>query len=113
MSRDSATLGDISIACQRIARFKQGFDRAAFLADIEKQSAVLHQLLVVGEAIRRLPPDVRARHPAIPWAKVGAMRNFLIHSYDRVDLDIVWDTIDREVPRLLAYVEPLVPPANE
>lgn len=110
MSRDEATLADILLATRRLTRFTQGVDQAAFLADIEKQSAVLHQLLVLGEAVRRLSSEIRAAHPTIPWPKISSMRNTLIHEDDRVDLDLVWFTLEQEVPTRLAYVEGLVLP---
>lgn len=109
MSRDEATLADILLAARRIARFTEGIDQARFLADVEKQSAVLHQLLVLGEAVRRLSRQTRAAHPTIPWQKIASMRNMLIHEYDRVDLNIVWYTVEQEVPALLAYVAGFVP----
>lgn len=108
MSRDDAALADILRALRRIEDFTQAIDSGSFASDIEKQSAVLHQRLVLGEAVRRLSPDFRERHPSIPWAKMMAMRNLLIHSYDRVDLQIVWDTVEQELPPLLASVEPLL-----
>lgn len=109
MSRDDATLIDILLAGRRIMQFTRGIDRVAFLGDLEKQSAVLHQFLVLGEAVRRLSPELQRQHAAIPWAKISAMRNMLIHAYDRVDLDIVWHTIEGELPELLISVASLIP----
>ena len=105
MSRDDAALADVLIAARRILQFTRGLDHDAFLRDVEKQSAVLHQLLVLGEAARRLSPTARERHGSIPWRKVVAMRNVLIHAYDQVDLEIVWATIEQELPSLVASLE--------
>lgn len=107
MSNDRSTLADILLAAQRIGVFTGEIDYVAFARDLEKQSAVLHQLLVLGEAVRRLSPGFRADHPSVPWAKMVAMRNQLIHAYDRVDLSIVWATVQQELPPLVAYVESL------
>lgn len=90
MSRDGAVLADILLAAERLRRFTRDVEHAAFLIDVEKRSAVLHQLLILGEAVRRLSPALRARHPTIAWQRIASMRNSLIHEYDRVDLDIVW-----------------------
>ena len=83
---------------------------ADFLDDVKTQSAVLHQLLVVGEAVKRLSPTFRGRYPSIPWALIAGMRDSLIHEYDTVDLDEVWSTAKRDVPRLLLSLNlPLSP----
>jgi len=85
-------------------------DKAAFLQDIKTQSAVLHQLMVMGEAVKRLSQDFRSHHPEIPWALVAGMRDKLIHGYDIVDLHEVWRTADVvDVPGLLSLLEPLLP----
>jgi uncharacterized protein with HEPN domain len=70
---------------------------------------VLHQLLVIGEATKRLSRDFRASHPGIPWTQMSGMRDHLIHGYDDVDLSEVWSTATVDVPKLLAEIEPLVP----
>ena len=82
--------------------------KTAFLKDIKTQSAILHQLMVMGEAVRLLSPDFRARHPEIPWALVAGMRDKLIHGYDIVDLDEVWKTADADLPDLLSLLDVLL-----
>ncbi|GAB4423610.1 MAG: DUF86 domain-containing protein [Anaerolineae bacterium] len=104
MPRDDATLLDIA----RVA----GLDEAAFLADIKTQSAVLHQLMVLGEAVKRLSLEFRDQHSSIPWALIAGMRDKLIHGYDMVDLDRVWNTAHKDVPNLLAAIDPLLPKQN-
>jgi uncharacterized protein with HEPN domain len=84
-------------------------DQAAFFGDLKTQSAVLHQLMVLGEAVRRLSPEFRNSHPDIPWALIAGMRDKLIHAYDAVDLEEVWRTGEKDVPELLRFVEPLLP----
>ncbi len=101
MSRDEANLLDIVAAARLCREFVQGMDREAFLEDVKTRSAVLHQLLVLGEATKRLSDGFRAAHPEIPWRAISGMRDRLIHAYDAVDLDIVWSTLDREIPKLL------------
>lgn len=109
MSRDEAILVDIAQAARLVLEFKRGVDKAAFLKDVKTQSAVLHQLMIMGEAVKRLSRDFRTRHPEIPWALIAGMRDTLIHGYDIVDLDQVWKTADSDVPDLLALIEPLLP----
>ena len=109
MARDKAALLDIARAARLVLEFKQGIDQAAFLQDFKTQSAVLHQLMDMGEAIKRLSPDFRARYSEIPWALIAGMRDKLIHGYDIVDLDEVWRTAVADVPDLLFLIEPLLP----
>jgi uncharacterized protein with HEPN domain len=109
MSRDEESLVAIVNAARRIGGFTVGSERADFFADVKTNLAVLYLLLIVGEAARRLSREFRGEHPAIEWSEIVAMRNRLIHNFDRVDLDVVWDTIEIDLPRLLAYLEPLLP----
>lgn len=69
----------------------------------------MHQLLVLGEAVKRLSDGFRTKHPEIPWKSLAGMRDKLIHAYDAVDLDEVWKTIHAEIPRLIHLLEPLAP----
>lgn len=105
---DAGTLTDIAAAARRIAEFTAGFSREAFLADPKTQSSVLHQLLTVGEAVKRLSPDFVASHPRQPWSDMAGMRDILIHAYDTVDLEEVWRTTNTDMPELLSYIEPLL-----
>ena len=109
MRRDEATLLDIAKAAQLVIEFTQGMTKEEFLDDIKTRSAVLYQLLVMGEAVKRLSREFRARHPYIPWPLIAGMRDHLIHGYDMVDWDEVWKTATRDVPDLLAQMKPLLP----
>jgi len=109
MSRDEATLLDIAQAARLILAFKENMDKAAFLSDVKTQSAILHQLLVMGEAVKRLSQDLRAFHTQIPWGLIAGMRDKLIHAYDIVDMAEVWKTVDKDVSNLLSLLEPLLP----
>lgn len=86
----------------------EGCDRLAFESDLKTQSAVLHQLMVMGEAVKRLSHELRERYPEIPWTLIAGMRDRLIHGHDAVDKDEVWKTATVDVPSLLSMVEPLV-----
>jgi uncharacterized protein with HEPN domain len=109
MARDEAVLLDIVRAAQLVLEFRQGMDRAAFFEDLKTQSAILHQLMVMGEAVKRLSVEFRVHHPEVPWTLIAGMRDKLIHGYDIVDLEQVWQTAVGDVPELLSLVEPLLP----
>jgi uncharacterized protein with HEPN domain len=109
MERDEATLLDIAQAAELVVKFREGMDEVAFLEDLKTQSAVLHQLMVIGEAVKRLTTEFRARHPQIPWSLIAGMRDKLIHGYDIVDLEQVWRTSKVDIPKLLSQIRSLLP----
>lgn len=107
MQRDPATILDILRAARFIIQFKGDCDEQAFHSDYKTQAAILHELLIVGEAVKRLSPAFRAAHAEVPWSKVAGMRDILIHQYDDVDLHIIWESVCVDVPALIAALEPL------
>jgi uncharacterized protein with HEPN domain len=109
MRRDDATLLDVDRAGRLILAFIQGMTKDAFLQDLKTQSSVLYQIIVMGEAVKRLSMEVRLRHPEIPWALIAGMRDQLIHGYDIIDWDEVWNTATRDVPDLLASLSVFLP----
>ena len=109
MSRDEGNLLDILKAARLAIEFKGQTHKAEFLADLKTQSAVLHQLLIIGEAVKRLSPEFRAAHPEVPWKLIAGTRDKLIHFYEGVDLDEVWKMVTADLPQLIRRIEPLVP----
>jgi uncharacterized protein with HEPN domain len=105
MSRDKAHLADILYAAQAIRRFVDGITKEQFLANEEKYEAVNRKFEIMGEAARRLSPEARQEFPDIPWDLVTAMRNILIHDYDDVNLNLVWQTAQNDLPPLIARLE--------
>jgi uncharacterized protein with HEPN domain len=75
------------------------------------QDAVVRNLEIVGEAAKRVSPDLRERAPGIPWREMAGMRDKLVHDYFGVDLDLVWDVVATELPaardRIVALVKGL------
>lgn len=110
MSRDDeATVLDLVRAARLVVEFRSDLDKPTFLTDLKTQSAILHQVLIFGEAAKRLSDDFRTRHPTIPWKLMAGMRDKLIHAYDEVDLEEVWKTATMEIPRLLPALESFAP----
>jgi uncharacterized protein with HEPN domain len=109
MSRDKAALLDIHNAAQRILLFATGLTKSNLATNEEKQSAILYQVIIVGEATKRLSNDFRNTHSDIPWKDIAGMRDVLAHQYDRVNLDTLWDVIQNDIPELIELITPLLP----
>ena len=88
-------------AIDRIRRYVQD-DRTRFDTDELLQSAVLHWIEIIGEAARGVSDKVRAAHPEVPWRVITDMRNRVSHGYFDIDIDIdvVWNTVTRDLPKL-------------
>jgi uncharacterized protein with HEPN domain len=109
--RDQQALQDylehIQQAIERIQRYLVDRDHAGFLANEEKQDAVIRNLEIIGEAsenIRRNFPDFAGQYPGFPLKSAYGMRNALAHGYFKIDLDVVWRTIERDLPLLQVQV---------
>lgn len=109
MSRDDALVLDIVKAARLVKEFVGDLDKEAFCKDIKTQSSVLHQLLLIGEAVKRLSESYRNANPDVPWKRIAGMRDVLIHQYDEVDLDEVWKTVSVEMPKLSLQLERRAP----
>jgi uncharacterized protein with HEPN domain len=104
---DRERLLDILEAIARIERYaSQG--RAAFENDELIQVWMVSHIQIIGEASNALSPELRARHPKVPWRQIIGMRHILVHNYFEVDLDIVWATLERDLPPLKRTVEAIL-----
>ena len=83
-----------------IRRRIEGLTKDEFLADIDKTEATLHGLTVIGEAVRAMDDDFKAKYPDVPWQPIIGTRNFIVHEYEEIDYGIVWDVISRDLPNL-------------
>lgn len=88
----------------------RGATRADLDADRKLNLALVRLLEIIGEAATRVPPEARAQYPQIPWPQLITLRHRLIHGYDQVDFDILWQIITDDLPPLAAELERIVPP---
>ena len=100
---------DMLVAARQVMSYVAGLTKEEFDQRQIVQDAVIRQLMIVGEAASRVSADYQAAHPDIPWAQIIGMRNRLVHGYQLVDWSIVWTAATKEVPRLIALLEPLAP----
>lgn len=86
----------------------QGVSYSQFEADFRINFAVVRALEIIGEAAKRLPEDLRHQYPNIPWKGMAGMRDRIIHGYDNVDLQIVWDVIKHDIPQIKPKIEQIL-----
>ena len=112
MRHDESYLLDILIAAREARQFVSGITRQQFEQSRLHQNAVIKALETVGEAASRVSSETMAANPRVPWSEMKGMRNRLVHGYFEVDVAKVWDTVQRDLPPLIAAIEPLVPPES-
>ncbi|MGA1134377.1 MAG: DUF86 domain-containing protein [Prochlorotrichaceae cyanobacterium] len=103
---------DISTAIQKILRYAQGVERYQFQEEDEKQAAILYQLIIIGEATKRLSNEFREQYPTIPWKQMAGLRDVVIHDYDELDLDILWNVISINLPDILPEIQVILENLN-
>jgi uncharacterized protein with HEPN domain len=114
MSQDTHLLDDyikhILAAIERIQRYCADVDELAFLENEMLQDAVIRNFEVIGEASKNIDrkfPDFMRQHPSLPLIDAYEMRNALAHGYFKVDLEILWKTINKHLPDLLEQLQSL------
>ncbi|MDY0387783.1 MAG: DUF86 domain-containing protein [Methanolobus sp.] len=105
-------LSEMLAAIEAIESFTQGMDREDFLHDEKTKSAVVRQFEILGEAAKSIPEDIKALDNDLHWSGIAGMRDRLIHAYFRVDYDLVWDTIQKELPVLEEKLKLLITKMN-
>ncbi len=96
----SEVVQDILEAIADIVTFTAAIDFEAFRQNREKILAVVKAIEILGEAVKKIPEDIRSRYPQIPWKAIAGMRDVLVHEYWGIDLNVVWATVQEAIPPL-------------
>ena len=110
--RDPSHLWDMLTAARAIVGSLVGITLERYTADEDLRLTVERRLELIGEAARRLSESFRSDHPEIPWQRVIAQRNFLIHQYDAIDHERIWRLGTGEIAILVRQLDSLLPPSE-
>ncbi len=109
MSKDYRVyLEDILEAAGKIRKYSEGMDFEAFAGNSLVSDAVIRNLLIIGEAAKCVPAEIKKQHQDIKWKKISGLRDILVHEYSAVDMAIVWDVVTNKLPALETAVRTIL-----
>ena len=107
MKSDLVYLRHIADAIQKIESYVS-VGHETFMSTSHWQDAVIRQLEIIGEATKRLSPEVRRGYPQIPWKRIAGLRDVLIHDYLGVDISLVWRITQTYLPELKHQIDAIL-----
>jgi len=96
----SLFVADMQEAIEKIAGYVDAMTFTDFQSDTRTVDAVVHNLLVIGEAARCLPASIKENHPDIDWIAINGLRNRIAHEYFGLSLSVIWEIVQTDLPRL-------------
>ncbi len=101
-------LRDMLENTNRAMLFIKGMDYEAFRKDDKTVYAVIRAVEIIGEATRNIPEEIRKKYPEIPWRDASDMRNKLVHRYFGINLEVIWQTLNEDLPMLANALQEIV-----
>ncbi|MDR3627063.1 MAG: DUF86 domain-containing protein [Ignavibacteriaceae bacterium] len=108
MPRDPAYFLDILESAKMAVNYLLNVSLEEFLGNYLIQDAVIRRIEIIGEASARVSQESKKKYSHLPWKEMKGMRNLLIHEYDDINLDEVWNTVKNELPGLIKQIEELI-----
>ena len=100
-------LADIIESGTAVQEYIQGYSFQDFSRDRKTYSAVIREFEIIGEAVSKLPDEIKQQRAEVEWQDIKDFRNLLVHEYFGVDLEIIWQVIKNDLPRLLEAAKEL------
>lgn len=105
---DRLYLYDIAECCAKIEKYSAGVGEAEFRENQMLQDALVRNIEIVGEASKNLSEETRQNNPQIAWREITRMRDKIVHHYFRLNLKIVWETVQQDIPKLKPEIEKML-----
>ena len=99
---------DLLEAISNAQAYVEGMTLEQFTVDKKTVRATAYEVGVIGEAAGSIPADVRDAHPELPWSRMRAMRSIVVHEYFRVDVGILWETVQQDLPALVPLLQAML-----
>ena len=99
--KDQLYLDDILESAQAIQGYVENIDLLTFIKDLKTYSATIREFQIIGEAVNNLSDDIKSNYPKTAWQDIKDFRNILIHEYFGIDLELVWNVIQEDLPELI------------
>lgn len=110
--KDKARLQHILESIELIEEYLEGVDEVSFSRNRQLQDAINRRIEIIGEAVKSISKSLKEKYPNVPWQTVSDMRNKLIHEYHGLDMEMVWQTSQDDIPILRLQIENILEEIN-
>jgi uncharacterized protein with HEPN domain len=108
MKRDAKLfIEDILESIKSIEEYSKGMNKEKLESSRLRQNAIIREIEIIGEAVKNIPDSIKSKHKEIEWRKISGMRDIIIHGYFRVDLNAIWNVVEKDLPILKKQIEKL------
>jgi len=101
MKKDAKTFIDHIMECIcLIEKYKKDCTKQKFMHDVQLQDSIIRRIEIIGEAVKNIPREIKNKYPEIAWKEIAGMRDILTHEYFGIDLELTWETVKKDIPKL-------------